>query len=63
MGVSIDGCVGAIRAPANKVTELLRYIVYALGRDYCPWPLIPTLLGRAAQALEFKRPPLSCLNL
>ncbi|CAK0842826.1 unnamed protein product, partial [Prorocentrum cordatum] len=63
MGVSIDGCAGTIRAPANKVIELVRYILYALGRDYCPWLLMLTLLGRAVLALEFRRPLLSCLNL
>eukprot|EP00959_Pyramimonas_sp_CCMP1952_P346936 7266415-Pyramimonas_sp.AAC.1 len=34
----------------------------ALGREYCPWLLMLTLLGRAVRALEFRRPLLSCLN-
>ncbi|CAK0829863.1 unnamed protein product [Prorocentrum cordatum] len=62
MGASIDGCAGTIRAPADKVIELVRYILYALGREYCPWLLMLTLLGRAVRALEFRRPLLSCLN-
>ncbi|CAK0833613.1 unnamed protein product [Prorocentrum cordatum] len=62
MGASIDGCAGTIRAPADKMIELVRYILHALGRDYCPWLLMLTLLGRAARALEFRRPLLSCLS-
>ena len=63
MGASIDGELGTIRSPVSKTIELVRLILHALGRDYCPWLLMLTLLGRAVRALEFRKPLLSCLNL
>ncbi|CAK0838564.1 unnamed protein product [Prorocentrum cordatum] len=62
-GASLDGSVGTVRAPTDKTIELVRYILYALGRDYCPRLPMLTLLGRVVRALEFRRPLLSCLNL
>ena len=56
MGASLDGVAGTIRAPLDKTVELVRYILYALGRDYCPWLLMLTLLGRAVRALESAAP-------
>ncbi|CAK0819938.1 unnamed protein product [Prorocentrum cordatum] len=47
MGASLDGSVGTARAPTDKTIELVRCILYALGRDYCPRLLMLTLRGRA----------------